>query len=67
MHGILKKISIRWPNVCVRIGEGEGGSQETYSVRLKKISEIYGRPLIPIFSFDQPIVTSDIPVCHFAC
>ena len=24
---------------------GEGGSQETYSVRLKKISEIYGRPL----------------------
>ena len=24
---------------------GEGGSQETYSVRLKKVSEIYGRPL----------------------
>ena len=51
MHGILKKISIRWPN-CVRIaggggggGRGEGGSQETYSVRLKKISEINGQPL----------------------
>ena len=41
----FQKLSIRWPNVCVRIGEVGGGSHETYSVRLKKISEIYGRPL----------------------
>ena len=35
---------------------GEGGSQETYSVRLKKVSEIYGRPLkLHITSIQVPM------------